>query len=194
MDRHPGGRCRTARPAALDSVSILADRGPARYGPQTTPVAASFQPFPPIRTSAHDLLSRMTTAEDVARHGFAIPPHDCASFFRELPAFRRSEGAGNAGCPMHPQPRVRFVVLVCTRVFTAEAPEPSGIPHAMVLRLISRSPRGPGSLAPVIGVMRSIIANLTPASGRQDHATSPSAKAALACRSSRVHRISPQRS
>src|ERR1700730_12629602 len=34
---------------------------------------------------------------------------------------------------MHPQPRVRFVVLVCTRVFTAEAPETSGIPHAMVL-------------------------------------------------------------
>src|ERR1700722_8352907 len=51
---------------------------------------------------------------------------------------------------MHPQPRVRFVVGVCTRVFTAEAPETSGIPHAMVLRLISRSPRGPGVLAPVI--------------------------------------------
>jgi hypothetical protein len=51
---------------------------------------------------------------------------------------------------MHPQPRVRFVVGVCTRVFTAEAPETSGIPHAMVLRLITRSPRGPGFLAPVI--------------------------------------------
>jgi hypothetical protein len=51
---------------------------------------------------------------------------------------------------MHPQPRVRFGVGVCTRVFTAEAPETSGIPHAMVLRLISRSPRGPGFLAPVI--------------------------------------------
>src|ERR1700732_4329000 len=41
---------------------------------------------------------------------------------------------------MHPQPRVRFVVLVCTRVFTAEAPETSGIPHAMVLRLIRDLP------------------------------------------------------
>jgi len=51
---------------------------------------------------------------------------------------------------MHPQPRVRFVVLVCTRVFTAEAPETSGIPHAMVLRLTARSPRGPGFLAPVV--------------------------------------------
>src|ERR1700726_2114091 len=57
-------------------------------------------------------------------------------FARALPGSfgpRRREGAGNAGCPMHPQPRVRFVVLVCTRVFTAEAPETSGIPHAMVL-------------------------------------------------------------
>jgi hypothetical protein len=51
---------------------------------------------------------------------------------------------------MHPQPRVRFVVLVCTRVFTAEAQDTSGIPHAMVLTAYTRSPRGPGSLAPVI--------------------------------------------
>jgi hypothetical protein len=34
-----------------------------------------------------------------------------------------------------------------------------------------------GFLATVIRVMRSIIANLTPASGRQDHTTSPSALA-----------------
>jgi hypothetical protein len=34
-----------------------------------------------------------------------------------------------------------------------------------------------GFLATVIRVMRSIIANLTPASGRQDHTTSPSASA-----------------
>src|SRR5580704_16306912 len=77
---------------------------------------------------------------------------------------------------MHPQPRVRFVVLVCTRVFTAEAPETSGIPHAMVLRLISRSPRGPGFLAPV--ALWIIPQSLTPASGRQDHTTSPSASSA----------------
>ena len=60
------------------------------------------------------------------------------------------EGAGNAGCPMHPQPRVRLVVGVCTRVFTAEAPDTSGIPHAMVLTAYTCSPRGPGSFAPVI--------------------------------------------
>src|SRR5580692_10825406 len=93
---------------------------------------------------------------------------------------------------MHPQPRVRFVVGVCTRVFTAEAPETSGIPHAMVLRLISRSPRGPGFLAPV--ALWIIPQSLTPASGRQDHTTSPSALASFvgatrALRHHCVHRI-----
>ena len=80
---------------------------------------------------------------------------------------------------MHPQPRVRFVVGVCTRVFTAEAPETSGIPHAMVLRLISRSPRGPGSFAPVTFAGIVPCENLAPASGRQDHTILPSASGAL---------------
>jgi hypothetical protein len=35
---------------------------------------------------------------------------------------------------------------------------------------------------------------LAPASGRQNHTTSPSASAALVSRTSRVHRIPPQRS
>src|ERR1700722_17777442 len=72
-------------------------------------------------------------------------------FARALPGSfgpRRREGAGNAGCPMHPQPRVRFVVLVCTRVFTAEAPDTSGIPHAMVLRLIRALPGDRALLPP----------------------------------------------
>jgi hypothetical protein len=41
------------------------------------------------------------------------------------------------------------------------------------LRLISRSPRGPGSFAPV--ALWIIPQSLAPASGRQDHTTSPSA-------------------
>jgi hypothetical protein len=60
----------------------------------------------------------------------------------------RPEGAGNAGCPMHPQPRVRFGSQVCTRVFTAEAPGSSGIPHAMVLRIIRALPGDRAVLPP----------------------------------------------
>src|SRR6202035_747609 len=54
----------------------------------------------------------------------------------------------------------------------------------------------PGDLclvATVIGVMRSIIANLAPASERQDHTTSPSASATLVRRAIRVHRIPTSR-
>jgi hypothetical protein len=49
----------------------------------------------------------------------------------------------------------------------------------MVLRLISCSPGRPGFIVNLASVMRSIIANLTPASGRQDHTTSPSATTSL---------------
>ena len=48
-----------------------------------------------------------------------------------------------------------------------------------------------GFLATVIRVMRSIIANLTPASGRQDHTTSPSASRAVRQKRIGVHRIPP---
>src|ERR1700730_3567929 len=112
----------------------------------------------------------------------ANPPESC-----ERSPSKKQEGAGNAGCPMHPQPRVRFVVGVCTRVFTAEAPETSGIPHAMVLRLISRSPRGPGVLAPVVS-QGLTPQTLAPASGRQGHTTSPSASSAFVLCAISVHR------
>ena len=46
-----------------------------------------------------------------------------------------------------------------------------------------------GLFVTVIRVMRSIIANLTPAPGRQDHTTSPSAIRAVRQKRIRVHRI-----
>src|SRR6202012_2880124 len=63
--------------------------------------------------------------------------------------FRPNEGVGNAGCPLHPQPRVRMVVGVCTRVFTASSPGSPDIPARNGLRLIPRSPRRSGFLASV---------------------------------------------
>jgi hypothetical protein len=70
----------------------------------------------------------------------------------------------------------------------------SGLPCATVLRLIRDLPGVPGLLATVIGampsiIMRSIITDLTPASGRQDHAISPSAFAPPVSRRQSVHRI-----
>src|SRR5438105_7788585 len=51
----------------------------------------------------------------------------------------------------------------------------SGIPCAMALRLISRSPRWSGLVVTVTG--GTLPANLAPASRRQDHTTSPYALA-----------------
>src|SRR5438034_4915021 len=65
------------------------------------------------------------------------------------------------------------VVLVCARVFTAEAPESSGIPHAMVLRLIRDLPGDEFLLPPSLTNSRRVRArlgrhasvNLTPTTG-----------------------------
>jgi hypothetical protein len=106
-----------------------------------------------------------------------------ACSFRPL----QSEGAGNAGRPMRPIAACAEIVVESTRVCQV-TPESPGIPRAMVLRLISRSPRRPAFLPPSLA---DVAANLMPASGHQDHTTSPSActrrRQSAAC----VHRIPP---
>jgi hypothetical protein len=57
----------------------------------------------------------------------------------------------------------------------------SGLPCATVLRLIARSPRGPGFLAPVARKPRQ-LESLASASGGQDHTPSPSAPTSLVVR------------
>src|SRR6266436_3076377 len=97
------------------------------------------------------------------------------------------EGVGNAGCPLHPQPRVHFVLVERTRV-TTSTPERPAFPHAMVLTAYV-------GLSPVTGLfchrrLADIVLslpgwadrtpqNLTPASGRQDHTILPSAATSL---------------
>jgi len=62
----------------------------------------------------------------------------------------------------------------------------SGIPCAMALRLTPCSPRWSAFLPPSPA---GLAANLTPASRRQDHTSSPYASATLVSRGIRVHRI-----
>jgi hypothetical protein len=102
------------------------------------------------------------------------------------PALEKSEGAGNAGRSMHPQPRVQ----------NEKAHEHShhghtgtpGIPYAMVLTTYF-------GLSPVIGLSchrrlsELLPLDLTPASRRQDHTTSSSALARFVKRALSVHRI-----
>src|SRR5664279_5443618 len=118
--------------------------------------------------------------------------HDPAAHIaRVVPIVPPEEGVGNAGCPVHPQPRVRKWWLECTRVFTASSPETPGIPARNGLRLITRSPRRSGFVVSVAG---ETFADLTPTMRRQDHTPSPSAKHAVRQRRLRVHRSPLQRS
>jgi hypothetical protein len=95
--------------------------------------------------------------------------------------FRPQEGVGNAGCPLHPQPRMHFALVERTRV-TTSTPESPGIParngftayfalSPVTGLFCHRRRRMYGSSAPGRADLPS--ANLTPASGRQDHTTSP---------------------
>jgi hypothetical protein len=59
---------------------------------------------------------------------FQINVHDLATqSARVMHLSLALEGVGNAGCPLHPRPRVRFVVIRSTRV-TTSTPESPGIP------------------------------------------------------------------
>jgi hypothetical protein len=65
----------------------------------------------------------------------------------------------------------------------------SGIPCANGLTAYTVLSLVTGFLATIISATRSIVADLTPASGRQDHPVSPYAKMPLVSRHISVHRI-----
>ncbi len=95
---------------------------------------------------------------------------------------------GNAGCPLHPQPRVRSGSKAHELVTTV-APGSPGIPARNGFNGFLRAlPGDRAFLSPSPAEASS--ADLTPASRRQDHTTSPSARSALlVCSAARVHRI-----
>ena len=88
---------------------------------------------------------------------------------------------------MHPQPGKRCWVVVLTSVVTTVTPETPGIPRAMVYSLLRALPGEPGFVATVISGISST--DLIPASGRQDHTTSPSASGTFVVGTLRVHPI-----
>ena len=76
----------------------------------------------------------------------------------------RSEGAGNAGRPMGPIAACAMSGVERTRV-SQVTPASPGTPRAVVLRLISCSPRRPGSFATVARAPRRELAASVGASG-----------------------------
>jgi hypothetical protein len=90
---------------------------------------------------------------------------------------------------MRPIAACAEVVVVRTRV-SQVTPEIARHSPRNGLRLIPRSPRRPAFLPPSL-LRSSLLKNLMPASGHQDHTTSPSASGALVNSAVRVHRIPP---
>jgi hypothetical protein len=112
----------------------------------------------------------MTTsfADTAPRYRGLIRPRFARNFLT-----LQSEGAGNAGRSMRPQPRRE--IKNTTSVVTTVTPVSPGIPRAMVYGLFRALPGDRACLPPSSADLSS--ANLTPASGRQDHTSSPSASA-----------------
>ena len=110
----------------------------------------------------------------------------CARVVHEI--FRPTEGVGNAGCPMHPRSRVHVVVVERTRV-TTSTPESPGIPARNGFNGFLRALPGDRALLPPSPCGLKVLSDpvepneppqdLTPASRRQDHTTSPSASSAV---------------
>jgi hypothetical protein len=138
-----------------------------------------------LGTNASGILDRPVKPGDDGWIHLRIPAARGVRVVQESSA--QKEGAGKAGCPPHPQPRVQSKTKH-TSVVTTGSPVSLGLPRAMVLTAYI-------ALSPVTGLSchrrprKLPSANLTPASGRQDHTTSPSAPATLVLRRCRVHRI-----
>jgi hypothetical protein len=114
----------------------------------------------------------------------------CARALRDRRPRNKQEGAGKAGCALHPRSRVQMGRKKRTRAYRSSGGNP-----AFPARWVTAY----SELSPVTGLSchrrpRKVLlfANLTPASGRQDHTASPSAPPALVVRRPRVHRIPPR--
>src|ERR1700761_6995362 len=103
---------------------------------------------------------------DRGGYGSAFPRRDQRPSYRGE-TLRNERAQGRPGTGWHPWPPCEEE---CTGQEPQAQPRIPGLPCAVALRLTPRSPRGSGLLAPVVHVMRSIIADLTPASRCQDHA------------------------
>src|SRR3981189_129344 len=86
---------------------------------------------------------------------------------------RKSEGAGKAGCALHPRSRVQTCTKKRTRAYRFSGEHPA-FPAQWFYGLLRALPGEPGSFATITSQINS--AKLDASVGRQDHTTSPSAK------------------
>src|SRR5258708_37887997 len=85
----------------------------------------------------------------------------------------QSEGAGNTGCTLHPRSRVQQCTKKRTRAYRFSGGNPA-FPAQWFYGLYRALP-GDRAFLPPSPLRSLLLKNLTPASGRQDHTTLPSA-------------------
>ena len=190
-------------------------RGAGRAEPLTVIASEAKQSIAPHKERM-DCFVASAPRNDEPTRTFATPRHTAPEL---LKIFRPKEGAGNAGCALHPRSRVQDAQEDAHTSIQVQRRQ-SGIPCAMVLRLMPRSPRRRIRLVTVIGGLKVLSrpvgpkktsADLTPATGarttrfcrtpqhrssaRRQSLTSRSPPCdPLRARRCRVHRIPAQRS
>src|SRR5438552_14461195 len=110
--------------------------------------------------------------DDVGREcASAISRRDFARVMQILLPPSKIEGAGNAGCALHPRSRVPRIAQLAHTSIQVSGNTPTS-PAQWLYGLLRALPGGAGLLSP--SPLRSVLlTSLAPASRRQDHTTSP---------------------
>ncbi len=130
-----------------------------------TPERASLVSTPPLRgrrdkkyrcrtLARHDTSQIRTSNSAAFTYDFAISRRIAPKLCLKISSPFLEEGAGNAGCPMHPQPRARWVVKYAHEYSQRRHRIHPAFPTQWFYGLYVLSP-GTGFLAPVIGAMPS---------------------------------------
>jgi hypothetical protein len=173
---------RTQRSAPYWRRGVLQSRGPSLSRTESVGPGSAEQRCTLHRVRDTDPPDSRFNIQTAERHESALSRRGLRPSFAST-APEKQEGVGNAGCPLHPQPRVRFALVKMHTSKRVHRNHPT-FPHAMVLRLISSSPGNRALLPPSSADMFCLspvgpTQLLTPASGRQDHTTSPYATSSL---------------
>ena len=102
-------------------------------------------PYPVSSTRVAPSQAGTQLAMTAVRHERASRGAERPSFVERVP--RKSEGAGKAGCAMHPQPRVQMIKKAHEPVTTG-SPQHSGFPCTMVYGLFRALPGDRACLPP----------------------------------------------
>ena len=124
-------------------------------------------------------------ARNDAKHTPATSRREASEALHEIS--RPIEGVGNAGCPLHPRPRVHLVLVERTRV-TTSTPDSPDVPARNGFNGFLRALPGDRACLPPSPADMSLSkpgwadlnsAKLDASVGRQDHTTSPYAAASF---------------